>query len=94
MIEAPQMAHSLLNDDFSAALEANTNLCSLVGWPTDGGRVFYNFLTVFRLRWDDPGSIQEGPGGSQEPLKQIIIYKYHLSDIYSWIYFVNCDYNC
>ena len=35
------MAYSLLNNDCSAALEANNDLCSLVGWPTDGDR----FLT-------------------------------------------------
>ena len=70
----PQRAYSLLNIDFSAALEVNNDPCSLVGWPTDIFVIFDNILICFRLRWDDPGSIQECPGGSQEhpkPSKKI-----------------------
>ena len=48
LISAPQRAFTLLNIDFSAALEANNDLCSLVGWHTD---ISDNKLVFFRLRW-------------------------------------------
>ena len=51
-------------------MEANNDLGILVGGPTDISDIFDNILILFRLRWDDPGSFQEGPGGSQEPLNK------------------------
>ena len=57
---------SLLNIEFSAGLEANNDLCSLVGWHTNITDIFDKILICFRLRWEDPGSIQEGTGGSQD----------------------------
>ena len=44
-MSAPQRAYSLLNMDFSAALEANNKLCSLVGWPTDIVIISDKYLT-------------------------------------------------
>ena len=75
---APQTAYSLLNIEFSVAKSPARHwrqaMTSVAEWA--GTRTFSLFSTknryVFRLRWDDPGSIQEGSGGSQEPLNKYV----------------------